>query len=119
MTAPSTDLRADTPRADSWAEPIPFDHPINLPPFPVEALPEPLQSMVREVSASVDISEMVPGLLSLTVAAILGAGRFLVQVDVTHAETMALWVVVTLGSGERKTAAFNAMTAPFHGWEQA
>ncbi len=93
-----------------WENPIPFNAPASLPPFPLEALPDEIRSFVEEVSRSRQVPPDLPGVLSLGVMAASGAGKFRVKIGATHSEPVNVFAAVVLPPGSRKSDTFRDMT---------
>mgnify|MGYP001266374274 CR=1 FL=1 len=99
--------------AEPWPEPEPFDA-MDLPEFPVEALPPWLNAWACSESkftqTPVDLSACVAlGTVSLAVSR-----RF--RVHVRWEEPTNLYIVVALKPGERKSAVFADGTRPLFEW---
>lgn len=112
---PADDLPRTAP--PDWGVPVGFGLPTRLDPLPVDALPDELRDFVVEVSESVNIAVDVPILLLLSVLSAAAGGGFEVAVGSTHREVLAIWTVAILASGERKSAAFDAVIGALRRWE--
>lgn len=97
-----------------WREPTPFDE-VNIPSFPVEALPGPLASMAEALAEYTQTPVSMGGTL------ILGALAAAVQDKYEFAgswrETLSLYVAPISPPGTRKSAVFSAVTAPLSKYE--
>lgn len=81
-------------------------------PFPVDALPEPLSSLVTEAAAAIGCDEAYLGLPALTVAgAAIGTTRRL-ELKAGYAAPPILWSVIVGESGTAKTPALNVVLEP-------
>lgn len=81
-------------------------------PFPVDALPEPLSSLVAEAAAAIGCDEAYLGLPILTVAgAAIGTTRRL-ELKAGYAAPPILWTVIVGESGTAKTPALSAVLDP-------
>jgi hypothetical protein len=81
-------------------------------PFPVDALPEPLCSFVREAAQAIGCDEAYLGLPALTAAgAAIGTTRRL-ELKAGYAAPPILWSVIVGESGTAKTPALNAVLDP-------
>lgn len=82
--------------------------------FPVEVLPEPLQSFIVSGADSLgcDQAFLVLPMLSALAAAIGGTRR--IQLNEDWSEPSILWTAVVAESGTAKSPAFRLVTAPIH-----
>jgi heme oxygenase len=81
-------------------------------PFPVDALPEPLASFVREAAAAIGCDEAYLGLPALTAAgAAIGTTRR-IELKAGYAAPPILWSAIVGESGTAKTPALNAVLEP-------
>ena len=81
-------------------------------PFPVDALPEPLSSLVAEAAAAIGCDEAYLGLPALTVVgAAIGTTRRL-KLKGGYAAPPILWTVIVGESGTAKTPALSAVLDP-------
>ena len=81
-------------------------------PFPVDALPEPLSSLVAEAAAAIGCDEAYLSLPILTVAgAAIGTTRRL-ELKAGYAAPPILWTVIVGESGTAKTPALSAVLDP-------
>jgi hypothetical protein len=97
---------------EPWVELVPFDSPVDVPAFPVEALPEELAGFAREIAATVQVPVDMPASLSMSVAASAGARKFQVAIGETHEEPLNLYTADVLPPGERKSETFRHAVAP-------
>ena len=104
---------------EPWPEPVPFDAPILLPDFPLEALPPALGEFASEVSKTVQVPADLPASLCLAVASATVARRFVVAVGETHEEPTNLYVIGATPSGTRKSETFRRCVAPLEEIEEA
>jgi len=115
--APRVELRPLEPMPEpsepsaGWPEPDWLDA-ADLPPFPTDALPEPFASFV---TAEAEATQTPPDLAGMWVLSVLSA------VSIGHAtvcprrgwiEHPALWTVVAMEPGSRKSAVHRDVTAP-------
>ena len=100
-----------------WSPPVPLDA-YSLPAFPVTALPEWLSTFVSALAEETQTPVDLAGMLSLAVLATAIAKRAVVSVRTNWDEPLSLWLVVILGSGNRKTAVLNRLTQPVASYEQ-
>jgi replicative DNA helicase len=100
------------------AQPVPLSRRRELPPFPVDALPQPLAAMVGAVA---EFTQTDPGMAGTTAIGMLAAaagGR--VQIEATDGwrEPLNLFTATVAGPGERKSAVQAVMAAPLQDAEQ-
>lgn len=93
-------------------QPIPLDQTPPLPPFPTEALPDPLRSMVVAVAEFTQTDPAMAGTVGLGVLSACAAGRADVEVRGSWVEPLNLYAVVSSAPGTRKSPVFSQMTAP-------
>lgn len=103
---------------EPWHDPIPFDAPILLPDFPLEALPPALGDFASEIAQTVQVPVDLPASLELAAAAATVARRYVVAVGRTHEEPTNLYVVGALDPGTRKTETFTRVVAPLEELEE-
>jgi Protein of unknown function (DUF3987) len=103
---------------EEWPDPLPFDVPMTLPPFPTEALPKTTAAYVQEVAASRQVPVALPAMLCLGVVAAAAARRFRVEIGSTHSEPLNIFAAVAMEPGSRKSAAYADMVAPLEAHEQ-
>ena len=90
----------------------------SLPSFPVDVLPGWLRAYVDEVSSALEVPQDAVALLSLGVLAIAAGPAFEVDIGEGWREVLALWVVVPLESGERKSAILARLLEPLDAWQR-
>ncbi|MBI4468897.1 MAG: DUF3987 domain-containing protein [Acidobacteria bacterium] len=96
----------------SWPDPTPFQAPVKLPTFPVEALPEPLRTMVIDVALTRQVPVDLPAMLALSATALVASGSFEIRLNDAHSEPLNIYTLTALPSGERKSGTFRDMVAP-------
>ena len=90
----------------------------DLPPFPVDALPDTIRSYV---SAVAEHSQTVPDMaavISLGVLAICLQGKYKVEGTPGYYEPLSLYTVVIAAPGERKSSVMRDMTKYLYEYEQ-
>lgn len=106
-----------------WPEPLPFPEVSAPPAFPLDrAFPEASAktgAFVAALSEALQVPPELPALLVLPVVSLAISGRAVVEVAPGWIEPPPIWTMTMLGSGERKSAAFQAVLAPVLEWEQA
>ena len=100
-----------------WEDPLPFDGAVNLPDFPVDALPAPLALFAMEEAGSLQVPTSLMGTLVLGAAGAAVARRFHVQVGRTHTEPTNVYLAAAMEPGERKSAAFRVAVEPIEEFE--
>ncbi|GCD44125.1 YfjI family protein [Streptomyces paromomycinus] len=95
-----------------WDEPVPLAARRDLPPFPVDALPDWLAAMVAAVAEETQTPLDLAGCLALAVIATAAGGRVTVCVRGHWREPLNIYTAVALDPGNRKSAVFALMTAP-------
>lgn len=89
----------------------------NLPAFPVDALPQPFADYVRELAEWTQTPVELGAMLSLSVLSLATAGRL--EVRAGHRECLSIYTVTAMRPGTRKSAVFNAVSAPIRDFESA
>jgi hypothetical protein len=97
---------------DEWEEPTPLRAAVDLPAFPVEALPDFLAAWVRAEATATQTPPDLPGMLVLAALATAAGGLARIQVRPGWQEPLNLFVVVALPPGSRKSAVFADVTRP-------
>ena len=81
-----------------------------LPPFPVECLPEPLRSYVSSVSEHSQTSPDMAAVIGLGTLAVCLQSKYRVEGSPGYFEPLSLYTVVIAPPGERKSSVMNDMT---------
>lgn len=89
----------------------------NLPPFPVDALPNILAIFVRAKAAALQVPLDLPGVLLLSILGTCSGGKVRVQGAPDWVEPTNLFSLVILPPGERKSATISALRKPLDFWE--
>ena len=97
---------------DEWEEPTPLRAAVDLPAFPVEALPDFLAAYVAAEATATQTPPDLPGMLVLATLATSAGGLARIQVRPGWQEPLNLFVVVALPPGSRKSAVFADVTRP-------
>ncbi len=90
---------------------IPLDD-VTLPPFPIDAFPDPLRSMIERVAKATETPVELGAMMGLTTIATCCQKCFEVVIDDSYREPLSLWGVSALESGNRKTAVHQKLTEP-------
>ena len=110
---------ADTPPAEPWARPVPFNQLGDVPPFPAGHLPPWLAQWVLAESQATQTPPDLAGNLALAEVGAALARRVRLVVRPGWREPANIFTVVGLLPGERKSAVFADATAPLVEYEQA
>ncbi len=89
-----------------------------LPPFPVDVLPQPLRDYVNAIAEHSQTSPDMAAVIGLGVLAVCLQGKFKVQGNPGYCEPLSLYTVVIAAPGERKSGVMRAMTRPLYDYEQ-
>lgn len=92
-----------------WESPIPFDE-IELPPFPVDALPEAIADYVNAVAESTQTPPDMAATAALAVLALATQGKYKVRGKEDWVEPVNLYAVNVAEPAERKSAVISLMT---------
>jgi replicative DNA helicase len=103
---------------DDWEQPLPLGQQLDLPRFPVGALPHWLATYVVALATSTQTPPDLPGMLVLAALSTAVGGRVEVEVRPDWWEPSNLFVVVAQEPGTRKSAVFRDVTAPLEELEQ-
>lgn len=95
----------------AWSEPEWLDA-ADLPPFPTDALPEPFASFVASEAEATQTPPDLAGLWVLSVLSAVSIGHATVCPRRGWSEHPALWTVVAMEPGSRKSAVHRDVTAP-------
>ncbi len=99
-------------QSEPWLDPVDFTAPVDLPAFPVEALPKELGAFASELAASVQVPVDLAATLILAVTAAASGNKFRVQVGDTHEEPVCVYTCAVADPGTRKTEIFKHTTRP-------
>jgi hypothetical protein len=107
-------------RDPEWPDPM-LPGSIRVPNVPASLLPAWLGDMAQAVADSTQTPEAMASMLALSVLATCLQRQAEVAPygeDDDYTEPLALWVLVAMQSGSRKSAVINALTAPLLHWEK-
>lgn len=107
----------EAPFPSEWETPVGFTA-LDLPPFPIEALPSVLADFVRAEAEFSQTPLDMAGMLSLAACAAAIGRAAIVEVKPDYREPMNLFVAVVLPPGERKSAVLSSVTQPLEDWER-
>lgn len=91
---------------------------VDLPPFPVEALPPVLRRFSEEVAESYQVPVDMPAMLSLVTAAVPLSKYLRIQLRPDWSEPCNVYVAVALPPASRKSAVVATMTKPLYAFER-
>lgn len=109
--------RREREALDGWEPPTDFAA-LDLPPFPIDALPPVLRNFARAESEFSQTPVDMAAMLSLAACAAAIGKSAVVEVKPGYQEPINLFVAVVLPPGERKSAVLKNVTAPITEWEQ-
>jgi DNA primase (bacterial type) len=101
---------------DPWELPIPFNS-YELPPFPVEVLPDWLRNFAATVAIATQTPTDMAGLLSLTMVGACVSRSFKVMARLGWVEPVNLYSLIVLAPGNRKSAVVAEIVAPLQEYE--
>jgi hypothetical protein len=102
---------------DEWDAPQEFEG-VQLPKWPIDALPELAQRYVQEVSRSSETPIELATMLFLSALATVSQKNYEVQVNESHHEPLCLWILAILPPASRKSSVFGQIMAPVQLWEE-
>ena len=105
------------PEDRGWEMPAAFDE-VQLPEFPVDALPGPAEAMVEAVAEALQVPPEMPGALVLGALAAAVQDKFTVAPRPDWRETLSLYIAVAAPPAFRKSAVLAALTAPHCRYEK-
>lgn len=103
---------------DGWDEPLPLVPLQEVPDFPVDIFPDWVQQFVKAEAEALQVPVDLPAMLVLAASSALTGGRVKIRARRGWTEPVNLYVEVTAGSGERKSAVFDAVMAAIQRYEQ-
>lgn len=101
------------PRSIEWQTPVDVERP-TLPAFPIDALPQWLADWVTAAAEASQVPPDMPGMLVLAALAACAHRWCDVQIRDGWIEPLGLYVIVTLGSGERKSSTISSVFRPIY-----
>lgn len=101
----------------NWPELVPFSN-APVPPFPMDALPSCMREYASELAEAYQVPADLPAMLMLAAVAVPLAGKATVQAGPEWVEPTNIFVAVALPPSNRKSAIFNAVTAPIYRYEE-
>jgi replicative DNA helicase len=108
----------DIPPMDDAAEfdgepiPLTYNTAVNLPPFPVDALPDVIANMVTELAEATQTSPAMAGTSALSALSTCSGGHAEIEIRFGWREPLSLYTATVAEPGERKSAVQQEMTRP-------
>ena len=99
-----------------WEKPIPFDR-IELPAFPIEAMPKSLIKYLRSLSNSLQVTTDMVCCNALGILAACCQGKYKVEIKPDWREPLNLYILNIAQPSERKSAAVSTQTKPMIAYE--
>lgn len=99
-----------------WEPPIPFEE-VDLPAFPIEALPSRVRPFVEAVAETTQTPLDMAGTASLAVMASLLQGKYFVRAKEDWTEPVNLYTLMIAEPSERKSAIVSHMVRPINLYE--
>jgi putative DNA primase/helicase len=110
-------------QSDDWPAPKPLSSRAKPMPFPLEAaFPDScgkLRDFVEAVAISYQVPVDLPALMALATLALPVARTIEIVPLPDWKEVVAIYVLLLLSSGERKSAVFSTMVGPIYSWQDA
>ena len=106
----------NSPPEPQWETPIPFEQ-VQLPPFPIDALPVTVRDYVLAVAESTQTPVDMSASAALAILALCEQGKFRIRGKADWTEPLNLFVVVVAEPSERKSAVISLMTRPVNAFE--
>ena len=115
--APANDNANDDNRASDWPEPEPLDA-IDVPAFPVHALPGVLRALVVSIADAMQVPTDLAANYAIGTAAAALRGRLVARLGPDWNEPVGLYIATALPPGERKSPVAARVTAPIRDFER-
>lgn len=114
----SSDTSAPQTLVESWVPPIPISDRPMLPDFPLSLIPDPLADWADALARNTETAVDLAATLSLAVVSAATAGKVVAQLGDGWRETLSLYLLVALPSGELKSPVFRAAIEPIVKYEK-
>ena len=117
MISNAEDLLAAEPAqdADSFdSELVPLTGDVEVPPWPVDALPKAIADMVNAVAEATQTDPAIPATSALSALSACTGGHAELEVRGGWREPLCLYTATVAAPGERKSAVQMLMTGPIH-----
>ncbi len=104
---------------EEWKPIVPFDSP-SLEPFPASILPERFRHLIEMIAESTQTPIDASGITLLSVLSAAAAKKFVIKPfrNGSHTEKTNLYTLVSMRSGERKSAVYNLLAEPLIKYQQ-
>jgi len=102
---------------EKWPRPIPLDN-AKLENWPQDVFPEPLQSFGDHLAKFTETPIELAALMLLSALGTIVQGKYKVEVKKDYFEPLAIWCLVTMPSGGRKSAVLNPVMQPIKDWQR-
>jgi replicative DNA helicase len=99
-------------------DPIPLTDKAEIPPFPVDSLPEPIAAMVKAVAEATQTDPAMPGTSALSALSACTGGHAEIEIRQGWREPLNIYTATIAAPGERKSAVQQSMIRPIHDVEQ-
>jgi hypothetical protein len=114
------DQNLNEPPADELfdGDPIPLTQVVDIPPFPVTALPDPISAMVDAVAQFTQTDPAMPGTVAISVLSACNGGHAEIEIRGGWREPLNTFTANIAYPGERKSPVQALMAAPLLAAEQ-
>jgi replicative DNA helicase len=100
-------------------DPIPLSHRVDIPAFPVDALPAAYAEMVCAVSEATQTDPAMPATSALSALSTCTGGHAVIEIRPGWCEPLNLYTVAIAEPGERKSAVQSFMVSPIYAAEES
>jgi hypothetical protein len=105
------------PGSSNWEKTVGFNEH-KLPVFPLDTLPKFARELAKNVGEFTQTSVDLSAMMMLAVYSRPLLGNVYVEIEKNYVEEPALWVIVVLPSGDRKTPVFKILKRPLDQWQK-
>ena len=95
-----------------WDDPLPLVTNDNLPAFPIDALPPVVANMALAVTEANQVPVDLPAIMGLAALSASLVGRVKLFLNPSWSETINVFALDLIDSGNRKSSTVKAMTGP-------
>lgn len=114
-TDPRSDGQGDWPDG----EPTPLTRSVDVPAWPVDALPKPIADMVNGVAEATQTDPAMAATSALSALSACTGGHAVIEIRSGWREPLNLYTVAIAEPGERKSAVQETMVSPIHAAEES
>lgn len=100
----------------NWNSPLSLEGN-SLLPWPLDVLPDPFMTYVKELARSTETPIELSALLTLAVVSTAAQAKYEVQVKTDYIEPINLWILGILPPASRKSRIYSDVTSPLRKWE--